>query len=90
MAVDVLDVIATVVSFLVGLGGASKYYRKFKRVVVEGADVFIEMRDLMKTIKEAVKDDNITKEEMEKILDESDDVIKEYNEFVEAIKAFRK
>jgi len=86
MEVGGFEVLATLISFAVGLVGASKYYKKFKKVVVEGAEVVEDVSSLMSTIKTALADDNLTKEEVREIFEKSQDVVEEFNEFVVSVK----
>ena len=86
MEVTLYDLVAVVITFVITLIGTSSYYRKFKKTLKEGADVVSSVNTLIHDIREALEDDQLTKEEVKKIIDDSQNVIREFEEFVETIR----
>jgi len=86
MEVTIYDLIAVVITFVISLIGTSTYYRKFKKTLKEGADVITSVSTLLNDIKNALDDDQLTKEEVKKIMDDSQNIIEEFQEFVETVK----
>ena len=60
MEEELLNVIAVVVSFLIGLISASAYYQKFKKALKT-------VRNCIDTLDNALADDKLTKEEVKLI-----------------------
>ena len=86
METTIYDSIAVVITFVITLIGTSSYYRKFKKTLKEGVDVITSVNTLLNDIKNALDDDQLTKEEVKKIMDDSQHVVKEFEEFVETVK----
>ena len=83
MDAGMYELVGVVVSFAVGVIGASKYYKKFKQKLKEVREVVDAISTLMNDLDNAFADDKITKEEVEKIYK---DLKKLYKELVDIIK----
>jgi len=68
MLENLYEVAAVVVSFLIGLIAARQYYVKFKKKLHD-------VRELIAAIDDALKDDRVTKDEIQKILNEAEDLL---------------
>jgi len=62
------EVVAVVVSFLMGFGVAKLYYARFKSILHE-------MREVIDAMDDALKDDRVTKDEVQKIVGEAKDLL---------------
>ena len=88
--VGVLETISVCISFLLGIAGTYAIFRKYKTAIFEGVDVVDAISKMLNDIKSAVEDDNVSKEEIQMIIQDGEKVIKEYNEFVNALKDLTK
>ena len=80
--VEWYEFVAVVVSFVIGIVGASGYYRKFKKAMKEAVSKFEEVMKCVKSIDQAFEDDKITKEEVKMIWDNCKFIIKEFEDIV--------
>ena len=68
--VDVLDVIAVVIGFVFGvIAVRARMYQAVKLKLIRVEHVICALVDLMKEVNESLKDDKLTKEEVERIVD---------------------
>jgi uncharacterized protein YukE len=84
--VGIYEVAAAVITFLIGLGGAAKYYSKFKRMLKEVTEAASAVVDLLETLHQAFEDNKLTPEEIEKIVQEYKKVRKEVNDVIKEAK----
>lgn len=70
MDVSIYEVVAVVVSFLIGLVVSRAYYKKFKEILHQ-------VRDCIDAIDTAFEDDSLTKEEVRDIYEKCIKPIKE-------------
>jgi len=68
MIENLYEVIAVGSSFLLGLVVARHYYKQFKAILHE-------VRELIDAIDDTLKDNRVTKDEIQKIVDEAKDLL---------------
>jgi len=71
MTVGIYEVVAVVVSFIIGLVVSRQYYRKFKGVLHD-------VRVCIDTIDDALADDTVTKEEVKQIVSNCKKIIEDF------------
>jgi len=76
------EFVAVVVSFVMGIVGASGYYRKFKKAIKEAVSKLEEITKCIKSIDQALEDDKITKEEVKVIWDNCKFIIRELENMI--------
>ncbi|RLE65095.1 MAG: hypothetical protein DRJ47_06265 [Thermoprotei archaeon] len=78
--------VATALTFLIGYGGATVYYRKAKTILKEFSDVILGISDLLNELNETISDDEVTPEEIRSVIDKSKYLIEQYHEFINTIR----
>ena len=83
---EMYEVAAVLITAALGYLVGRKRYLKFKKVLEESVDVVESTVKLLNSVKAALKDDEITKDEAKEIVEKGERVIDEFNEFVIAVK----
>jgi len=80
--VEWYELVAVVVSFLIGMIGANSYYKKFKNTLKEVKDVVDSLGEVFETLDNALKDDNISADEVRMIYAKIKKLYEELNDLL--------